>query len=72
MRFANPHALWLLLAVPAAVIAYGLGFASRRRRLGRLGDPAGDIGPVAVFLASAESRYLTGQTLNADGGQVML
>ena len=40
--------------------------------LGRLGDPAADIGPVAVFLASAESRYLTGQTLNADGGQVML
>src|SRR3954464_2707330 len=39
MRFANPHALWLLLAVPAAVIAYGLGFASRQRRLGRLGDP---------------------------------
>ena len=40
MRFANPHALWLLLAVPAAVIAYGLGFASRRRRLARLGDEA--------------------------------
>ena len=40
MRFANPHALWLLLAVPAAVLAYGLGFATRRRRLARLGDPA--------------------------------
>ena len=40
--------------------------------LGRLGDPAGDIGPVAVFLASADSHHLTGQTLNADGGQVML
>src|SRR6185437_8689363 len=40
MRFANPHALWLLLAVPAAVLAYGLGFATRLRRLGRLGDPA--------------------------------
>ncbi|HVV52889.1 MAG TPA: hypothetical protein VHO06_24725, partial [Polyangia bacterium] len=40
MRFANPHALWLLLAVPAAVIGFGLGFAARRRRLGRLGDPA--------------------------------
>jgi Ca-activated chloride channel homolog len=39
MRFANPHALWLLLAVPAAVLAYGLGFATRRRRLARLGDP---------------------------------
>ena len=30
MRFANPHALWLLLVVPAAVIGYGLGFAARR------------------------------------------
>jgi Ca-activated chloride channel family protein len=40
MRFANPHALTLLLAVPAAVLAYGLAFASRRRRLARLGDAA--------------------------------
>jgi Ca-activated chloride channel family protein len=40
MRLANPHALWLLVAVPAAVIAYALGFASRRRRLARLGDAA--------------------------------
>jgi Ca-activated chloride channel family protein len=38
MRFANPHALWLLLVVPAAVIAYALAFAARRRRLRRLGD----------------------------------
>jgi len=38
MRFANPHSLFLLLAVPVAVIAYGLAFASRRRRLARLGD----------------------------------
>jgi Ca-activated chloride channel family protein len=38
MRFANPHSLILLLAVPAAVIAYGLAFASRRRRLALLGD----------------------------------
>jgi Ca-activated chloride channel family protein len=40
MRFAHPHALWLLLAVPAAVIGYGLAFAARRRRLARLGDEA--------------------------------
>ena len=44
----------------------------REIALGRFGDPAADIGPVAVFLASDDSRYVTGQTLNADGGQVML
>jgi NAD(P)-dependent dehydrogenase (short-subunit alcohol dehydrogenase family) len=36
--------------------------------LGRIGDPELDIGPVAVFLASDESRYVTGQTIVADGG----
>lgn len=40
--------------------------------LGRFGDPEGDIAPIAVFLASDASHYLTGQTLNADGGQIML
>lgn len=39
-----------------------------RTPLGRLGDAAADIGPVAVFLASDQSRYMTGQTLVADGG----
>ncbi len=36
--------------------------------MGRLGDPEGDIGPVAVFLASDDCRYLTGNTLFVDGG----
>ena len=40
--------------------------------LGRFGDTHRDIGPIAVFLASPDSGYLTGQTLNADGGQMML
>jgi len=40
MRFVSPHALWLLLAVPAAVIGYGIFFGVRRRRLARLGDEA--------------------------------
>lgn len=36
--------------------------------MGRLGDPETDIGPVAVFLASDDSRYVTGNTLFVDGG----
>lgn len=40
--------------------------------LGRLGDPALDIAPAVAFLASDESRYITGQTLMADGGSIML
>jgi NAD(P)-dependent dehydrogenase (short-subunit alcohol dehydrogenase family) len=39
--------------------------------LRRLGDPERDIGPVAVFLASDEARYVTGQTINAEGGMTM-
>lgn len=35
--------------------------------LGRIGQP-NDIGPIAVFLASADSGWLTGETLLASGG----
>jgi NAD(P)-dependent dehydrogenase (short-subunit alcohol dehydrogenase family) len=40
--------------------------------LRRFGDLDTDIAPVAVFLASEDARYVTGQTINADGGQIML
>lgn len=40
--------------------------------LGRMGDPETDIGPVAVFLASDDSRFMTGQLLMADGGDIKL
>lgn len=40
--------------------------------LRRFGRPDEDIAPIAVFLASDDGQYLTGQTLNADGGQIML
>lgn len=36
--------------------------------MGRMGDPEADIGGVAVFLASEDARYLTGNTLFVDGG----
>jgi NAD(P)-dependent dehydrogenase (short-subunit alcohol dehydrogenase family) len=35
---------------------------------GRIGDPETDIGPVAVFLASEDTCYFTGNTLFVDGG----
>jgi len=35
--------------------------------LGRIGQP-GDIGPVAVFLASAESGWITGESIHVAGG----
>lgn len=38
----------------------------------RDGDAVDDIGPVVQFLISDASRYMTGQTLMADGGAIML
>jgi NAD(P)-dependent dehydrogenase (short-subunit alcohol dehydrogenase family) len=38
--------------------------------LGRLGQPA-DVADVAVFLASAAARWITGQTIHVNGGQYM-
>lgn len=40
--------------------------------LKRMGDCEQDIGRVAVFLASEDSSFITGQTIMVDGGSVML
>ena len=54
----------------------GLPLGEKKRRvgravpLGRMGAPD-DVADVIVFLASDEARYITGQTLNVDGGNVM-
>lgn len=37
-----------------------------------MGDPEEDIGRVAVFLASDDSKYMTGQTLMVDGGSTKI
>jgi NAD(P)-dependent dehydrogenase (short-subunit alcohol dehydrogenase family) len=40
----------------------------KQNPMGRMGDPENDIGGVALFLASDDARYLTGNTLFVDGG----
>ncbi len=42
-----------------------------RTPMGRMGEPE-EVAQVAVFLASDESSYLTGQTLYPDGGRLAL
>lgn len=63
----SPSAHAFLTANPERAQQYYDAIALRR--FGRLDE---DIAPIAVFLASDDSQYLTGQTLNADGGQIML
>jgi NAD(P)-dependent dehydrogenase (short-subunit alcohol dehydrogenase family) len=63
---------------PAAASKRGLDFMQRdperfaramaERPIGRLGDPEEDIAPVALFLASDDSRFLTGHVFYVDGG----
>lgn len=41
-----------------------------RTPMGREGDPERDVGRAIVFLAGPDAGYITGQTLNVDGGYV--
>jgi NAD(P)-dependent dehydrogenase (short-subunit alcohol dehydrogenase family) len=74
----GPLGITVNLICPAAASKRGLDFQERdperfaatmaRRPIGRLGDLEADIAPVALFVASDESRFLTGQVFYADGG----
>lgn len=39
--------------------------------LGRFGSPEDDVAPVALFLASSDSKFITGSSLTPDGGQII-
>ena len=47
-----------------------LGRVLRRIPAGRMGRPE-EVGPLAVFLASSASDFMTGETVVIDGGQVV-
>src|SRR2546422_5194133 len=67
----NPGATATEGARAAGVIGVGSDFEKQMiamTPLGRIGQPS-DIAPIAVFLASDESGWLTGEILLASGGQ---
>jgi NAD(P)-dependent dehydrogenase (short-subunit alcohol dehydrogenase family) len=55
---------------PARRAAFAATFADQP--VSRDGDAEGDIAPIVAFLLSDACRYMTGQTLMADGGAIML
>jgi NAD(P)-dependent dehydrogenase (short-subunit alcohol dehydrogenase family) len=74
----GPHGVRVNLIGPVAMTpamekAYVANPALEQRLIGRtplrrVGDSEADIGAVAVFLASDMARFVTGQTIIADGG----
>lgn len=61
---ANTIALGFVPADASAIPEFAQGIP-----VGRVGDPA-DVGALAVYLASPESSWMTGQTLGLNGGQL--
>ena len=72
------HGIVANIICPAAATASYKAFAEwspenaadllKQNPMGYMGDPEEDIAPVAVFLASEDARYMTGNTLFVDGG----
>ncbi len=73
-----PHGITINAVLPGNIVTEGLDalgadYLTRMARavpLGRLGSVA-DVANAALFLASDEAGYITGQTLIVDGGQTL-
>lgn len=73
-----PHGITVNAICPGAITAAFSALAefapemaervNKQVPMGYMGDPYEDISGVALFLASAEARYMTGNTLHVDGG----
>jgi NAD(P)-dependent dehydrogenase (short-subunit alcohol dehydrogenase family) len=61
----SPKAIWYLEE------SKSYDFELSKVAMGYFGTPD-DIAPLAIFLASDESNYITGQTIGAEGGATML
>ncbi|GAA1526286.1 NAD(P)-dependent dehydrogenase (short-subunit alcohol dehydrogenase family) [Microbacterium ginsengiterrae] len=62
-----PGPIWTPLQVSDGQPQEKIAEFGEQTPLGRMGQPA-ELGPVYVFLASAESSYVSGETLNVNGG----
>lgn len=73
-----PHGITVNALCPGAITAAFLAMqefapemaarVNKQIPMGYMGDPYEDISGVALFLASKEARYMTGNTLYVDGG----
>jgi NAD(P)-dependent dehydrogenase (short-subunit alcohol dehydrogenase family) len=55
---------------PEELAAHDCSTADQIPLGGKFGDPAVDLAPVLVFLASEDSKFITGQLLPVDGGLI--
>lgn len=74
------HAIRVNTILPSAMTPKALWYLEESKTydaelakvaLGRFGGPE-DVAPLALFLASDDGNYVTGQTIGADGGSTML
>ena len=70
----GPYGVRVNILVPGSIDTTGINEEGKKLRganipLGRIGDP-NDLTGAAVFLASADSSYITGQAIVVDGGML--